>query len=57
VVLPGLYRSQGYWVASPGRYGLRPPPRGARWVRVDDDALLVSNRTGRIIEVVRNLFY
>jgi len=55
--LPGFFRAQSYWLSSPSRYGLRPAPRGTRWVRVDDDALLVSNRTGRVIEVRRNLFY
>jgi Ni/Co efflux regulator RcnB len=57
VTLPSLCRAQSYWISGPGRYGLRPPPPGTRWVRVDDDALLVSNRNGRIIEVVRNIFY
>ncbi len=55
--LPSFFRARGYWIASPGLYGLRPPPPGTRWIRVDDDALLVSNRTGRVIDVVRNIFY
>ncbi len=57
LMLPSLFRTQTYWLGSPALYGLRAPPPGTRWVRVDDDALLVSNRTGRIIEVVHGIFY
>ena len=32
-------------------------PNGARWVGVGDDLLLVSRRTGRVIEVVPDVFY
>lgn len=56
-LLPSLFRVQSYWLSAPGAYGLRPPPPGTRWVRVDNDALLVSNRTGRIIEIVHDIFY
>ncbi|WP_158915095.1 RcnB family protein [Caulobacter sp. S45] len=55
--LPGLFMAQSYWLSTPDSYGLRPAPIGTRWVRVDDDALLVSNSTGRVIEVVHNIFY
>lgn len=33
-------------------YGLHRPIFGAHWVRVGPDFLLISNRTGRVLEVV-----
>ena len=47
------------YVVDPYAMGLslRPAPRGARWVRSGDDLLLVSWRTGRVIEVVPDAFY
>jgi Ni/Co efflux regulator RcnB len=56
-VLPRLFWAQNYWLTSPGTYGLRPPPPGTQWVRVDYDALLISNSTGQIIDIVYNIFY
>jgi len=35
-----------------GMYRLRAPAVGLHWVRVGPDFLLVSNRTGRIVDVV-----
>jgi Ni/Co efflux regulator RcnB len=55
--LPGLFRTQVYWISAPGLYGLPHPRPGTHWVRVDDDALLVSDHTGRIVEVAYNIFY
>ncbi len=56
-ILPGLFRAQNYWLTNYGAYGLRPPPPGTVWVRVDNDALLVSNSTGQIIDIIYNVFY
>jgi Ni/Co efflux regulator RcnB len=55
-ILPRFFFGQSYWL-TPGPYGLRPPPFGTHWVRVDDDALLVTDSTGRIVDVVRGIFY
>lgn len=38
-------------------YGLPEPPPGHVWVRIDDDALLVDSFTGRIVQVVRHVFW
>lgn len=38
-------------------FGLPVPPVGYEWVRVGDDALLVDEFTGRIVQVVHNLFW
>ena len=55
--LPGFFFAQTYWLTAPGTYGLSPPPPGTQWVRVDYDALLVTIATGRVIQVVPNIFY
>jgi Ni/Co efflux regulator RcnB len=38
-------------------YGLPYPPPGYEWVRVGEDALLVDRYTGRIVQVVRFVFW
>jgi Ni/Co efflux regulator RcnB len=38
-------------------YGLPIPPVGYEWVRIGDDAVLVDEFTGRIVQVVPNLFW
>lgn len=38
-------------------YGLPYPPPGYDWVRVGDDALLIDSYTGRVVQVVRFLFW
>ena len=37
-----------------GRYGLRAPPRGHRWVRADNDYVLAAIATGLIVQVLSN---
>lgn len=39
-------------IADPGRYRLRPPPRGYVWVRAGDGYALVSTATGQVFDVV-----
>lgn len=53
-VLPPAYR--GYYVRDPRYYGLRPAPRGYRWVHANHDILLVALATGIIAEVVFDVF-
>jgi hypothetical protein len=57
MVLPGFFRAQNYWLTAPRAYGLRTAPIGAQWVRVDDDAVLVSNSSGQVIDIVYGVFY
>lgn len=41
-----------YW-----RFGLYRPPVGCRWVRVSNDALLVDNFNGEVLDAVYDLFW
>lgn len=52
--LPSHYRSSSYYVNDYGRYGLRAPPRGHRWVRADNDYVLAAIATGLIVQVLAN---
>lgn len=45
------YRGPTYVVRDYGHYRLRPPPSGYRWVRADNDYLLVAIATGIILDV------
>ena len=38
-------------------FGLPYPPPGYEWVRVGGDALLIDEYSGRIVQVVRGIFY
>ncbi|MBX3485675.1 RcnB family protein, partial [Phenylobacterium sp.] len=55
--LPRGWFGPGYWLIDPWEYDLPLPPPGFDWVRVGDDALLVDQYTGRIVQVVRNVFW
>jgi Ni/Co efflux regulator RcnB len=55
--LPRAYWNDRYYIGNPYNYGLRPAYRGTRWVRVGPDALLIRQRNGAVIEVVRGLYY
>jgi Ni/Co efflux regulator RcnB len=46
------YRILDWWA-----FGLPPPPLGFDWVRVGDDAVLVDEFDGRIVQVALNLFW
>lgn len=48
---------QGYWLDDPYSYRLPPAYGPYRWVRYHGDALLVDLRTGRVIDVVYDIFY
>ncbi|WP_421931890.1 RcnB family protein [Phenylobacterium sp.] len=52
--LPSQYRGANYYVSDYGRYGLRQPPRGYRWVRADNDYVLAALATGLIVQVLSN---
>ena len=50
--LDARYRSNSYYVSDYHRYGLRAPPRGYRWQRVDDSYVLAAVATGLIASVI-----
>lgn len=49
--------AQDYWLDDPFAYRLPPAYGPYRWVRYHGDALLVDLRTGRVIDVVYDIFY
>lgn len=55
--LPFGYYSEDYTLADYWSYDLYDPPLGCRWVRVRDDALLVDNFTGEVVDGVYNIFW
>lgn len=55
--LPSLFWARPYWILDFEDYDLPPPPFGAVWVRVGDDALLIDQYDGMIIEVDYGVFY
>jgi Ni/Co efflux regulator RcnB len=46
------YRDNRYYVNDYRRHGLRQPPRGYRWQRVDNQFLLTAVATGLIASVI-----
>jgi Ni/Co efflux regulator RcnB len=55
--LPWSWYTPNYYIDDYWRYGLPMPPIGCEWVRVGDDAILVDVFSGRIYQVVYNLFW
>jgi len=55
--LPVAFWARDYWLTDFYAYDLPPPPYGAIWVRVGDDALLIDQDSGEIIEVDYGVFY
>jgi Ni/Co efflux regulator RcnB len=55
--LPRNYRASSYVVYDYQKYRLRSPPRGYRWVRVNNDVLMITISNGMITERVDGLFY
>ena len=54
--LPPPYLTGRYVLRDYGYYRLRPPPRGAHWVRVGPDLVLASIATGIVIDVLHGYF-
>lgn len=54
--LPPAYYGPSYYVDY-RPYGLAPPPFGYRWVRIDNDVVLVAIATGLIADIVDDLYY
>jgi Ni/Co efflux regulator RcnB len=55
--LPHGWFARDYWISSFLMFGLTTPPDGYVWVRVGDDALLVDEDTGEVVQVVYGIFY
>ena len=54
---PRSWFGPSYWILDPWQYDLPLPPPGFDWVRSGSDALLIDQYTGRIVQVVRNIFW
>lgn len=52
--VPPAYR--GFYVQDWGYYGLRPPPRGYRWVYADGNFVLMAVATGLIADIILNAY-
>ena len=55
--LPRAFWARDYWLVDFAAYDLPPPPYGAVWVRVGNDALLVDEDSGEVITVEYGVFY
>ena len=54
--LPYAYYQRPYVIGDYGHCGLRRPPVGYHWVRVNHDAVLAVIATGVVLDVAYNLF-
>lgn len=50
--LDARYRGNDYYVSDWRRHGLRAPPRGYRWQKVNDQYVLAAVATGLITSVI-----
>ena len=55
--LPQSWYGPEYVIEDWWDFDLPAPPYGYVWVRVGDDALLVDDYDGRVVQVVRALFW
>jgi Ni/Co efflux regulator RcnB len=55
--LPVAFYARPYVIADYRVWGLRAPPRGYHWVRVDGDAVLTAVATGIVLDSVFHLFH
>lgn len=55
--LPHSYFVRDYWITDFLMFGLFDPPPGLIWVRVGNDALLVDEYSGDIVQVDYDVFY
>jgi hypothetical protein len=56
-ILPYGWYDVSYRLADWWNYDLPMPPPGYDWVRVGDDALLIDRFSGRVYQVVRDVFW
>ena len=55
--LPAFFFTSNYWINDWDYFGLYDPPPGCVWVRYGNDALLIDQYTGEVIQVVYGIFY
>lgn len=55
--LPHAYFARDYWLTDYLDFGLFAPPDGLVWVRVGNDALLVDEISGDVVQVHYGVFY
>jgi Ni/Co efflux regulator RcnB len=55
--LPSLFWGSRYWLNDYYAYDLMPPMPGTVWVRYGDDALLIDQYTGEVIQVAYGIFW
>ncbi|MEI9888521.1 MAG: RcnB family protein [Rhizomicrobium sp.] len=55
--LPALFFSRNYWITDYDDFDLSDPPDGTVWVRYGNDALLIDEDSGEVIQVVYGIFY
>ena len=55
--LPMAYCAPRYVVHDYYAYGLRRPPYGYHWIRVDTDVVLAAVTTGIVLDVVNQIFW
>jgi Ni/Co efflux regulator RcnB len=56
-ILPRPWFARSYWLLDFLDYDLPYPPPGYTWVRVGPDALMIDEYSGRIVQVVRGIFW
>ncbi|HEY4644910.1 MAG TPA: RcnB family protein [Steroidobacteraceae bacterium] len=55
--MPAAYYARPYVIRDYRECHLRPPPRGAHWVRVNGDVVLAAIATGIVLDVLYNHYY
>ena len=55
--LPSFFFTRSYWINDYSDFDLSDPPPGTVWVRYGDDALLIDEYSGEVIQVVYGIFY
>lgn len=56
-ILPRAWFAEPYWIDDFIDYDLPYPPPGFVWVRVGPDALMIDEYSGRVVQVVRGIFW
>ncbi|MEZ0495634.1 RcnB family protein [Sphingomonas sp. IW22] len=51
------YYGRRYWINDPYRYHLPPAGRYQRWVRHYDDVVLIDQRRGVVVDVIRGFWW
>ena len=55
--LPFIFFEREYWIDDWDEFDLDDPPPGTVWIRYGNDALLIDEDSGEVIEVVYGVFY